>query len=221
MGKLFQVPNILAGEHEKQIECIDSRIKKVRYDESAVASRVYSGYQQVREYVRKKSPLSIESILKLHRLIGGDGKLRKGNGAPLQIEVVYKESRYYPPPAERLKELLLELIKEYNSFNTFSEPLLKICNFYLSFELIHPFEDGNGRVGRLIVAWLICLEGYRALAPHLEKNMGNGNHYNMFKSDVGIYYSTLKQRPESFFTNFLEKFLGELVSIIDEALHRI
>jgi Fic family protein len=67
------------------------------------------------------------------------------------------EAIYVPPPAERIEELLLDWEK---FVRTGSElPLLaKIAFAHYQFEAIHPFEDGNGRVGRLLISLMLQAE---------------------------------------------------------------
>lgn len=106
---------------------------------------------RVSEYLRSKPnyELSIESILLLHQMLisGIDdsiaGRLRSQN------EYVRVGSHVAPDP-EQLQRLLENLLLEYRvDLDTYF--LEKISRFHLEFERIHPFCDGNGRIGRLLI----------------------------------------------------------------------
>jgi Fic family protein len=61
-----------------------------------------------------------------------------------------KNARYIPPNPEDMLEAMSELEKFINSDNML-DPLLKIALIHYQFETIHPFLDGNGRIGRLLI----------------------------------------------------------------------
>jgi len=57
---------------------------------------------------------------------------------------------YWPPEGEALIRNLLENLEQYFYANDGMDPLIKMAVAHYQFEAIHPFEDGNGRTGRLI-----------------------------------------------------------------------
>lgn len=58
---------------------------------------------------------------------------------------------YYPPHAEEVEEYMNDLIAFMNSSNYVYHPLINAALIHAQFESIHPFDDGNGRVGRMLI----------------------------------------------------------------------
>ena len=61
-----------------------------------------------------------------------------------------KEARYIPPNVEDMKEAMSELEK-YINYGEDYDPLIRNALIHYQFETIHPFLDGNGRIGRLLI----------------------------------------------------------------------
>lgn len=101
-------------------------------------------YDKLNEY----NPLSLDSFCKAHfilmkDLVDSPGKLRN---KPVGI-IKGKELAHLAPPGERLKSLMTDLFKYLK--NDKEILLIKSCVFHYETEFIHPFLDGNGRMGRL------------------------------------------------------------------------
>ncbi|MDB6071697.1 MAG: filamentation induced by cAMP protein Fic [Verrucomicrobiales bacterium] len=94
------------------------------------------------------SPFSSKDLLTAHRLlmgglIRGAGKFRsRGVGIAQGKQIVH-----LAPPAERVPGLMKDLLGWLR--RTDSHPLISGCVFHCELEFIHPFADGNGRIGRL------------------------------------------------------------------------
>ena len=67
-------------------------------------------------------------------------------------------ARYVPPPPERMAECLSAFEKFLNDDPERTPTLLKAALSHVQFETIHPFLDGNGRLGRLLITLLFCHE---------------------------------------------------------------
>lgn len=61
------------------------------------------------------------------------------------------EARYIPPPPTRVPELYSNFDRYLNTEDAERDPLVQIAVAHYQFEAIHPFNDGNGRVGRLLI----------------------------------------------------------------------
>lgn len=67
-------------------------------------------------------------------------------------------ARFVPPPVEEMKRALSEWEKFLHEENDLT-PLVKTALMHAQFETIHPFLDGNGRVGRLMITFFLCHQG--------------------------------------------------------------
>ena len=101
-------------------------------------------------------PLCLRLIKELHSILmtgtrGGDhhpGEFR-------QVPVGIRSGKFIPPPNERLMEFLDPLEDFGNLPKTQFDPIVDCFLFHYQFEAIHPFQDGNDRVGRLLLTYMI------------------------------------------------------------------
>lgn len=97
--------------------------------------------------------LSEKLIVKLNETINKNILDTKGYR---HVQVYIKGAEHLPPPANEVKEKMMYLVDNFNQNNEI--PLLeKIAQFHIDFEHIHPFEDGNGRTGRLLINLALLL----------------------------------------------------------------
>lgn len=66
------------------------------------------------------------------------------------VQVMIRGAEHMPPAANQVNQLMMQLIWEYNHDET-ADSFLREARFHIRFERIHPFEDGNGRTGRILV----------------------------------------------------------------------
>jgi len=109
--------------------------------------------------------ITLDTILKLHLLTMDNlsqkvGKIRAENWAVFDSN---GNAVYLAPPPTDLPNLLSSLI-DYINLNQ-DHPLIKAFLAHLIFEKIHPFEDGNGRVGRLLVTTCLKAQNYTFNTP--------------------------------------------------------
>ena len=134
---------------------------------------------RVTEYKRmraKDSELSKDLILLLHQmLIGGIDDAIAGRFRQ-QGEYVRVGAHIAPAP-ERVERLIDDILVEYSS-DLDSYFLDKIARFHLDFETIHPFCDGNGRLGRLIINFQFLQLGLPRL---IIRNSEKERYYRAFR----------------------------------------
>lgn len=82
---------------------------------------------------------------------------------------------FVPPPADRVAALLSEMERFIHDTSPALPPLVKIALVHAQFETIHPFLDGNGRLGRLLIAallehWGLLAEPIMYLSGYLKQH---------------------------------------------------
>ncbi len=116
---------------------------------------------RVYDYIRSKSlqfDLTRDLVLLIHQmLIGGiDDPIA---GRFRQAGEYVKVGTHIAPAPEQIEQRIKEIFAEYNSNYTdyFTD---KIAKFHLDFEILHPFNDGNGRMGRAIINYQLQRLGF-------------------------------------------------------------
>ncbi|WP_400259695.1 Fic family protein [Candidatus Methanomassiliicoccus intestinalis] len=94
------------------------------------------------------NPDSVKDLLKAHRilmkgLVKEAGRFRSGSVGVFQDEILI----HMAPPAEIVPQHMTNLLMW--AKDSKEHPLIKSCVFHYEFEFIHPFDDGNGRMGRM------------------------------------------------------------------------
>lgn len=104
---------------------------------------------EVYEMILNFDPLSIDDLLEAHKILMKDlvkdsGQFRTGGVGVFAGERLIHAA----PQAKFVPGLMIDLFM-WASENTDIHPLIRSCVFHYEFEFIHPFSDGNGRMGRL------------------------------------------------------------------------
>lgn len=143
------------------------------------------------ELVKQNHLLTINHILEIHtRLAPASQGIRKLPGTQL-INPATREVVYTPPQDyETVRQLMDNLVKYLNEPEIHEiDPLIKMAIIHYQFESIHPFYDGNGRVGRIInVLYLVLSDLLRLPILYLSRYIiRNKNEY----------YTLLRTLPET------------------------
>lgn len=178
-----------------------------KLDDIKEAENHFKGFNHILDYY--DSPLSIEQIKTIQ------GILKKGTSDeenPLKpvgefkvidnvVGIGYTEVET-AAPAEVVSKLT-DLIKEYQENTPIT--LEKIVDFHVKFERIHPFADGNGRTGRLIM-FKECLN--HNIVPFVLKDVHRDFYYrglNTWSDEKGYLLDTVGMEQDMY-KGFLEKF---------------
>ncbi len=109
----------------------------------------------------KGLPISVRLLREAHRrLLDGARGAGKQPGELRQSQNWIGGTRpgnavFVPPPPEHVPRLLADLERFIHDTATDVQPLVKVALIHAQFETIHPFLDGNGRIGRLLIAALL------------------------------------------------------------------
>ena len=80
-----------------------------------------------------------------------------------RVQVVIRGAEHMPPTPNQVNQLMMQLVWEYNH-DEGEDPFLREAKFHIRFERIHPFEDGNGRTGRVLLNLMLMRAGYAPIA---------------------------------------------------------
>jgi Fic family protein len=119
-------------------------------------------------------------------------------------------ARFVPPPAPDVVQAMSDLEKFLHDDPEPTPILVKAALAHVQFETIHPFLDGNGRVGRLLITLLLCSAGVLQ-QPLLYLSLH-------FKQHRDAYYDHLQRvRTEGAWEAWLEFFLEGVVTVARSA----
>ena len=151
--------------------------------DQTAATSAESETREVANYVRamrfavkrtQQIPLSLRLIREVHeRLLDGvrgnrdrPGEFRKSQnwiGAPTEP---IQQARFVPPPVLEMEACLHSFEKSLHAPGEELPPLVHLALAHYQFEAIHPFRDGNGRMGRLLLPLVLCAQE-QLEEPHL------------------------------------------------------
>lgn len=180
LGKMLPNPHMLIGPFLKHEAVLSSRIEGTQateedlllFDLNPAMEMQVPDVKEVANYVQaleygiqriKTLPMSLRLICELHgRLLKevrgrerSPGQFRKvqnyiaPQGQPIQ------NARFVPPPVTHLSQVLDQFEKFLGEPSSYPI-LIDLALVHYQFESIHPFIDGNGRIGRLILSLLLC-----------------------------------------------------------------
>ncbi|GAA0178453.1 Fic family protein [Clostridium sediminicola] len=118
-------------------------------------------YFYVEDLVKQKIPLSEKVVKDIHSLVLIDKQQDKGVYRRLPVRIM--GAVHEPPQPYLVPVQMNELILEYEEMIKKMHPVERVALFHLKFEGIHPFIDGNGRTGRLLLNLELMKEGYPAI----------------------------------------------------------
>ena len=110
----------------------------------------------VRDLVKDQEPLSERIIKQIHYLVLADKK--DDRGVYRRVPVRIMGAKHEPVQPYLIQPKMEQLLESYN--NSKEHIIPRIARFHIEFEGIHPFIDGNGRTGRLLVNLELMKAGY-------------------------------------------------------------
>jgi Fic family protein len=170
------------------------------------------------ERMRSGFPLSLRLIREIHEIL-----LSKGRGSGKQPGEFRRSQNwiggsrpgnavFVPPPPELLAECLNQFELFLHDDQTGLPLLIRAGLVHVQFETIHPFLDGNGRLGRLLITFLLCAHG-ALREPILYLSL-------YFKTNRAAYYELLDRvRTKGDWEAWLDFFLVGVRDTAEQAAH--
>jgi len=183
VGRTVENPQMLIRPFIRKEAVLSSRIEGTRADledvyaleagqENTIDQPRRSDAREVINYVwateeglskLNSSNLNLDLIKKLHQILMQDvrddektpGEFRDGQNYIGKPGDGIEEARYVPPPAQHAT-IAIQQLANYIEGEWKFPPLIDLGMIHYQFETIHPFWDGNGRIGRLLVTLLMC-----------------------------------------------------------------
>jgi len=156
-----------------RIEGTQTNIEDAFKDEADLNPEQRDDWAEVQNYIRAINtaidalvslPLSSRLLRQTHaQLMNGVRGEHKRPGefrvSQNWIGVSLKNAAFVPPHPEHVPELMSDLERFLNEDHLFVPPLVRIAIAHYQFETIHPFLDGNGRLGRLMISLYLAATG--------------------------------------------------------------
>lgn len=158
-------------------------------------------FDYVRELVKDNIPLSENIIKKIHFLVLADKK--DDRGVYRRVPVHIMGAAHEPVQPYLIQPKMEQLLIDFKNSN--EHIVTKLARFHIEFEAIHPFIDGNGRTGRLLVNLELMKAGY----PPIDiKYMDRLAYYNAFDEyHVKHNLSAMEKLFAKYINERLDKYL--------------
>ncbi|MEH2290054.1 Fic family protein [Nostoc sp.] len=210
-----------------QIEGTQSTLEDVlQFEIDVKGQEIPKDVEEVVNYIRamnyglerlKEFPLCLRLIREIHAHLvdgvrGGDrtpGEFRKSQNWIGATGCSLATASFVPPPVAEMNQALDNLEKFLHDTTSF--PVLILCGLaHSQFETIHPFLDGNGRIGRLLITFLLCERGI------LQRPLLYLSHY--LKAHRMEYYDRLMAiRTDGDWEGWLKFFLRGIFEVSQSA----
>lgn len=140
-------------------------------------------HKQAFDYILDyKGNLTKKFILEIHRKLMHN-ILWKAAGRFRDVDVYIRGVNILPPPHSRVEGEFKKLIGWYTKNKNKYNPVVIAAYFHSVFEAIHPFRDGNGRIGRLILNFILRKDGFPMI--------------DIKNKDKEMYYKSLYESQEN------------------------
>ncbi len=177
-GRKLRNPHLLIMPYLKKEAVMSSKIEGTKttlsdifLHEAEKKRTVNDDLEEVLNYVKalqfalsktEREKISSELIKEMHKILlkGVRGEDKDPGSYKRELNWIGSsydpmEAKFIPCPPESVERLIENLIDYLNNYDKES-PLLKIGLAHYQFETIHPFRDGNGRIGRLLIILFLC-----------------------------------------------------------------
>jgi Fic family protein len=231
-------PHILIGPFLRREAVLSSRIEGTQasysdllfFEAARLREKEVPDVREVSNYVKALEygiarlstlPISLRLIREMHqRLMTGvrgesqtPGEFRRSQNWIGPAGCTLSDATYVPPPIEEM-ESALDGFEKYLHAPSEMPALIRLALIHYQFESIHPFLDGNGRVGRLLVTLLLCAE---KLLP--QPLLYLSAYFERYRDDYYHHLLAVSQKGE--WEQWIQYFLKAVAIQSADAIQRI
>lgn len=149
-----------AGDHQRTLESYTKSLQEVRNYVAALETGI--------ERLRTDEEITLALLQELHVELLGQGSVRSHDPNPGEFREQFVNiggGRFVPPPPDSVRSQM-QTLEQYIQTGSEYDALIDVALVHYQLETVHPFVDGNGRVGRLLIALMLCDRGLLS-APYL------------------------------------------------------
>jgi Fic family protein len=209
----------IEGTKATMVDAIEAEVKltaKIPADVDDILHYIKALNYGIKRVNEDNFPLSLRFIRELHsELMSGARKSQYSSPGEFRTSQNWiggsrpDNASFVPPPVNEMMSALSDLEKFIHAQDNIPA-VTKAGLIHAQFETIHPFLDGNGRTGRILITFYLWQEGY------LEKPVLFLSSY--FKRNQRVYYEKLSAYHEGHIMEWLDFFLDGVIEIAREAI---
>lgn len=212
------------AQASSKIEGTETGMDEVLMDKSVIAPEKRNDWQEVQNYIKamnyavkelEKLPLSNRLLREMHKILlsgvrgehKSPGEFRRsqnwiGGSNP-------SDAVFVPPTQEEVPELMSDFEKFLHNEDIEVPHLIKVAIGHYQFESVHPFLDGNGRIGRLFITFYLVANKLLS-KPSLYLS-------DFFERNRPSYYDALSRvRESNDLTHWIKFFLSGVISTAEK-----
>jgi Fic family protein len=212
----------IEGTKATMVDAIEAEVKltdKIPADVDDILHYIKALNYGMKRMTEDKFPLSLRFIRELHReLMSGARKSQYSSPGEFRASQNWiggsrpDNASFVPPPVNEMMSALYDLERFIHTQDG-NPAVIKAGLLHAQFETIHPFLDGNGRTGRILITFYLWQEGF------LEKPVLFLSSY--FRRNQQIYYEKLSAYHNGHILEWLDFFLDGVIEIAGEAIETI
>ena len=163
-------------------------------------------FDYVLTLVRDNVELTENIIKQIHSLVLADKRGDRGIYRHIPVRIL--GAAHIPVQPYEIEPKMTELLNWYHGSS--DNIIRKLAKFHIEFEAIHPFIDGNGRTGRLLINLELMKAGYPPIDIKFADRVAYYKAFDQYHIEGNLY------SMENLFANYLNERLEYFISILDE-----